>query len=69
MTERYLVTLRFQYPAHDEMQGLHYEVTAKSRAEANARARFQAMRDGHIPSSGQGRATFSAIAASQSEYL
>lgn len=57
----YTVTLRFQYPAWDERDGIPYEVSAASKSKAIARARTQAERDGHIrPCCGKGRYTFTA---------
>lgn len=56
----YLVTLRFQYPAWDEANGIAIYVTADSKAEAIDRARRDARRDGHTPATGKGRATFTA---------
>jgi hypothetical protein len=56
----YIVTLRFQYPAHDERAGIPYEVQARSKADAIRDARRQAERDGHVPCSTKGRATFTA---------
>lgn len=56
----YLVTLRFQYPAHDERNGITFEITAASKSEAIARARQQARRDGHTPTVGKGGHAFSA---------
>lgn len=56
------VTLRFQFPAWDEVDGITYEIEANSKAEAIDRARREARRDGHTPATGKGRATFSAKA-------
>ena len=56
----YIVTLRFQFPAHDEHQGIPYEVSARTKADAIRDARRQAERDGHVPCSHKGRATFTA---------
>lgn len=54
----YNVTLTFQYPAWDEVQGIEYQdIGASSKSEANAIARKMADRDGHL-GSGKGRATF-----------
>jgi hypothetical protein len=56
------VRLSFQYPAWDETDGIWYRgISAKSKSEANAYARRQADRDGHL-GSGKGRATFTAFA-------
>lgn len=52
------VTLRFQFPAWDEVGGIEYQnIEASSRAEANAAARRQAELDGHL-CVGKGRLTF-----------
>lgn len=42
------------------MNGIPYTITAASKAEAIARARREAKRDGHTPATGKGRATFTA---------
>lgn len=56
----FTVTLRFQFPAHDEKNGIVYaEIVAGSKADAIWRARKMADRDGHL-GSGKGRATFKA---------
>lgn len=57
---RYLVTLSFQFPAWDERSGITYSVDALGKAEAISRARYEARRDGHVPATGKGRATFRA---------
>lgn len=59
----FIVTLKFQFPAYDEKQGIPFEIQAKSKADAIKRARRQAEADGH---SGpwvreKGRKTFTAI--------
>jgi hypothetical protein len=59
MTE-FEVTLRFQFPAWDEKQGIPFFVNATSKATAIKEARRQAERDGHTPGACKGRATFSA---------
>ncbi len=56
----YDVTLRFQYPAWDEQDGILYIVDALSRAAAIRIARRQAERDGHT-GGGRGRYWFSAL--------
>ncbi len=54
------VTMRFQYPAWDEIDGIVYrDIRAESKAEANAMARRMAGDDGHLQG-GKGRVTFSA---------
>lgn len=56
----YTVTLTFQYPAWDEVQGIEYrDIGAGSKSEANALARKMADQDGHL-GTGKGRATFTA---------
>lgn len=57
--QEYTVTLRFQYPAWDEKNGIPYTVTAKSKSEAIESARRQAYNDGHL-CGGKGRVTFKA---------
>lgn len=55
------VTLRFQYPAWDETNGIVYlEISARSKAEAIKFARRMAYNYGHIGTGGKGRVTFSA---------
>lgn len=56
----YEVTLRFQFPAWDERDGLRYEVDAPSKSVAVATARRMAERDGHLPARGKGRVTLTA---------
>jgi hypothetical protein len=47
----YTVTLRFQYPAWDERNGLTYEgIEAKTKADAIKQARRQAEYDGNAGS-------------------
>lgn len=58
--DRYTVTLRFQYPAWDEVGGIVYsDVLARSKAEAIATVRNMARSDGHAMS-GKGRYWFTA---------
>lgn len=47
MDRYFLVTLRFQYPAWDEKDGIVYRISAKDRAQAIRYARRQASDDGH----------------------
>jgi len=58
----YVVTIRFQFPAYDEKNGIRYrEVYAKSKADAIASIRRKARNDGHTGAgAGKGRATFTA---------
>ncbi len=52
------VTLRFQYPAWDEADGIEYrDIRASSKSKANAMARRMASNDGHL-CGGKGRVTF-----------
>ncbi len=54
------VTMHFQYPAWDEVDGIVYRgIRAESKAEANAMARRRAGDDGHLHG-GKGRVTFTA---------
>lgn len=56
----FIVTLRHQFPAWDEVTGIDFEVQAASKSEANAEAKRQAERDGFLMT-GKGRATFTAV--------
>ena len=58
----YTVTIRFQYAAHNEQDGIQYEVYGKTKADAIKRARKMAENDGHTGPwvKGKGRATFTA---------
>lgn len=56
----YRVTIRFQFPAWNERDGIPYTMTAKSKAKAISYVRRQARDDGHIPAIGKGRVTISA---------
>ncbi len=54
------VTMRFQYPAWDEVDGIVFEgIRAVSKATANTAARRIADNDGHLRS-GKGHVTFTA---------
>ena len=53
----YRVTLRFQYPAWDEKDGITYTQTATSKSQAIRYTRRDAQDDGHLPAHGKGRAT------------
>lgn len=55
----YTVTLRFQFPDHDERDGISWEVSADTKLEANKKARRLAERDGHLFAM-KGRTTFTA---------
>lgn len=58
--QMWTVTLRFQYPAWDEVDGIVYQdIAAVSKAEANAIVRRMADNDGHV-CGGKGRITFTA---------
>jgi len=60
--KNYIVTIRFQFPAWDEKKGLHYEVTASTKAAAITKVRRLSEIDGHtgVSGSGKGRASFKA---------
>jgi hypothetical protein len=58
--KNYIVTIRFQFPAWDEKNGLPYEVTASTKAEAIKEVRRLAARDGHTGIGGKGKASFKA---------
>jgi hypothetical protein len=45
--KHYIVTLRYQFPAWDERDGLPYEVDADSKAQAIQIARREAEHDGN----------------------
>jgi len=62
MTE-FRVTLTFQFPAWDEINGLDFFVIAPTKAKAIEAARRAARRDGHIPATGKGRSSFRAEVA------
>jgi hypothetical protein len=54
------VTMRFQFPAWDEVNGITYsDIYASGKAKANAIARRQAWDDGHLCGH-KGRVTFTA---------
>jgi len=57
----YRVTLRFQHPAWDEVDGVVFSVNATSKAEAIRIARRDAYNAGHT--SGGGRMSFTAVEA------
>jgi len=58
--QTWTVTMRFQYPAWGEVDGIVYqEITAATKAEANAAARRMADNDGHLHG-GKGHVTFTA---------
>lgn len=60
----YTVTLRYQHPAWDEKNGIPYEVTAKTKADAIKKARKQAESDGNTGwGASKGRTTFTATEA------
>jgi len=59
---RATVTIRFQYPAWDEINGIVYsDVLARSKSDAIAWVRTMARGDGHT-GTGKGRYTFAAEA-------
>lgn len=61
----YTVTLRFQFPAYNEKNGIVLgEFRATSKSKAISYAKVIAERDGHWPNNvGQGRASFKAVEA------
>lgn len=59
----YVVKVTFEFPAWDEVLGLDYPgITAKSKTEANNKARALARNDGHL-CSGRGHVYFRATEA------
>lgn len=57
----YTVTLRFQFPPWDEVNGIVFEhVSGYSKSDACSSARLQAEHDGHL-SSQKGLAWFKAV--------
>lgn len=48
--KRFSVVMRFQFPSWDEVDGIVYEVAARTKAEANKIARRMAENDGHAMS-------------------
>lgn len=59
---RYVVTLRFQFPAWDEKSGIEYEIETHSKASAIRKARIEASYNGHTMT-GKGRYYFKAVEA------
>lgn len=57
--KNFTVTMRFQFPAWDEKDGIAFELQAKSKAEAIKHARRLADHDGHL-CGGKGRVSFKA---------
>jgi len=57
--KNYTVTMRFQFPAWDEVNGITFDEQARSKADAVKYARRQADRDGHL-CGGKGRVSFKA---------
>lgn len=58
--DRYTVTLRFQHPAWDEVNGIVYDdISARTKAEAINIVRTKAFSDGHT-GRGKGRYWFTA---------
>ena len=60
--KNFLVTLKFQFPAWDEKNGVSFEVRARTKNEAIKYSKVQAERAGYIGGHvvGAGRATFKA---------
>jgi hypothetical protein len=59
-SKNYEVTLRFQFPAWDERDGITYNIIANNKLDARRYAMRHADRDGHLMS-GKGRYTFTAV--------
>jgi hypothetical protein len=58
----YNVTIRFQYPAWDEVDGIVYrDIQATCKSDAIKQVRREAENDGHVPGIGKGRASFKAV--------
>ena len=56
----YDVTMRFQFPAWDEKEGItYYDIRAASKSQAIKYARSRGFDDGHT-GQGKGRTTFTA---------
>lgn len=67
MTNRYTVTIRKRFPAHDERDGIVYDgIEAKSKSEAIAVVRRRSNDDGHT-GAGCGAATISATLEANDE--
>lgn len=64
MPKTYEVTLRFQFPAWDERDGISYTIEAETKSDAIRYARRQAENDGHA-CGGRGRYWFSAVEATE----
>lgn len=61
------VTMHFQYPAWDEVNGILYRgISARTKSEANKAAASQAFSDGHAVG-GRGRYWFTAVEADAGE--
>lgn len=61
MNKEYNVVLRFQYPAHDERDGIVFPgIFASSKSDAIRQARREASNAGHL-CGGKGRVSFQAI--------
>ncbi len=60
--KNYTVTLRFQFPAWDEKDGIQFEEQAETKSQAIRYARRQADTCGHL-CGGKGRASFKAVEA------
>ncbi len=63
--KQYKVTLRFQFPAYDERDGIVFYELAKSKLDAIRYARRQANNDGHL-CGGKGWVSFG---AQEAEYV
>lgn len=60
MAMDYTVKLRFQFPAHDEVDGIFFEVSANTKKCAINKAKRQAFADGHT-GTGKGRIFFKVV--------
>lgn len=68
MLTDYTVTLRFAFPAWDEVHGIPYTgIRATSKAEAVRLVRSRADRDGHL--TGKGRYTLTAVPTEVTERI
>ena len=65
-TITYNVTLRFQFPAYDERDGVPFDgIIAATKSEAIKKARREAAHRGYLGEVGKGRATFKAEPATK----
>jgi len=64
MKKLYTVTIKFQFPAWNQKDGISYDVRAESKSQAIKFIRSQAERDGHTGKN-IGRFTFTAVEQEQ----